>query len=143
MDEPSVAIRLEGNGRAHQPGTALVGEYWLDGVETTAVASVEVSVLWYTEGKGDEDLHIHEFWNHGADNGEPFDPTRPHEFRTMLPLSPLSYEGRIVKIRWCVRVRAFLHRGKEVFGQRVFRLGSVPPARPTKPAPPAEEAAIR
>jgi hypothetical protein len=41
----------------------------------------------------------------------------------------LSYEGQIVKIRWCVRVRAFLPPGKDVVGQKVFQLGDVPAVR--------------
>ena len=26
------------------------------------IQAIEVSVLWYSEGKGDEDLEVHEFW---------------------------------------------------------------------------------
>ena len=47
-------------------------------------------------------------------------------FKTTLPASPLSYDGEIVKIRWCVRVRAFLRRGKEVFFEQPFQLGDIP-----------------
>jgi hypothetical protein len=54
------------------------------------------------------------------------DLRRPQPFSTVLPKSPLSYDGRIVKIRWCIRVRAFLLGGKEIFGQKNFRLGDVP-----------------
>jgi hypothetical protein len=35
----------------------------------------------------------------------------------------------MIKLRWCVRVRAFPSRGKEVVGERVFQLGNVPPLR--------------
>ena len=35
----------------------------------------------------------------------------------------------IVKIKWCVRVRVFLERGKEVSADLPFRLGRVPRAR--------------
>ena len=52
-----------------------------------------------------------------------------HRVSTVLPASPLSYSGVIVKIRWCVRVRAFLRRGKEVLGERSFQLGDVPSVR--------------
>ena len=76
----------------------------------------------------DEDLVVHEFWRRDADSGDWSNPRRPQRFRTSLPRSPLSYDGQIVKIRWCVRVRAFLPRGKEVVGENVFRLGDVPPA---------------
>ena len=63
-------------------------------------------MLWYTEGKGDEDLAVHEFRRLSADNGYRADPHRVGRFSTTLPNSPLSYEGVIVKVRWCVRVRS-------------------------------------
>ena len=37
----------------------------------------------------------------------------------------MSYEGQIIKLRWCVRVRVFPHRGKEVVGEKAFQLGDV------------------
>ena len=33
--------------------------------------------------------------------------------RTRLPNSPLSYSGAILCIRWCVRLRLFLRRGRD------------------------------
>jgi hypothetical protein len=51
----------------------------------------------------------------------------------MLPNSPLSYDGVILRIRWCVRLRAFLTRGKQLVEQRTFRLGNVPVARAVLP----------
>ena len=46
-----------------------------------------------------------------------------------LPNSPLSYEGAIMKLRWCVRVRVFLARDKETMGELPFRLGHVSAAK--------------
>jgi hypothetical protein len=127
--EPTVVIRLDADGPAYRPGEALPGEYWIESIEVSQVKAIEVSVLWHTEGKGDEDMAVHEFWRRDADDGLPLDPGRPERFSTTLPNSPLSYEGRIVKLRWCVRVRAFLHRGKELVGEKAFQLGHVPPVR--------------
>jgi hypothetical protein len=124
--EPGVTIRLEGDGRAYRPGETLAGEYTFDHVLPGDLKAVEVSVLWYTEGKGDEDLAVHAFWRFHAEGGDVPDPRRPARFETLLPRCPLSYEGQLLKIRWCVRVRAFLHHGKEIFGERRFRLGDVP-----------------
>jgi hypothetical protein len=128
-NEPAVNIRLEGNGRNYRPGENLSGEYAFEELSADQVKSLEVSVLWYTEGKGDEDMAIHKFWRKDPENGAVIDVQRPARFETILPNSPLSYDGQIVKVRWCVRVRAFLHRGKEVFGQKEFRLGDVPPVK--------------
>jgi hypothetical protein len=129
MNEPAIIIRLDYTGRAYQPGDTLSGEYRLDAVAREELNGAEISVLWYTEGKGEEDLAVHEFWQRDAASGDWLDPRRPERFSTTLPPSPLSYEGQIVKIRWCVRIRAFLTNGKELVGQKVFRLGSVPPVK--------------
>jgi hypothetical protein len=126
VNDPTISIRFDGNGQVYHPGEALSGQYVLEGVAPEMVKAVEVSVLWYSEGKGDEDLAVHEFWRRNAEEGQPLDPARPERFQTTLPQSPLSYDGVILKLRWCVRVRAFLQRGKEVVGQKVFQLGDVP-----------------
>jgi hypothetical protein len=135
MNDPAIAIRLEGNGRVYRPGETLSGEYALERMTPATVKAVEVSVLWYSEGKGDEDLAVHEFWRRDEEEGTLPDARRPERFTTTLPDSPLSYDGAILKLRWCVRVRAFLPRGKEMVAQKEFRLGEVPAAG----VPPAEE----
>jgi hypothetical protein len=50
-------------------------------------------------------------------------------FSTPLPQSPLSYEGLIVKVRWCVRVRLFFDGSRDFVSEHVFVLGRIPPAR--------------
>jgi hypothetical protein len=127
--EPTVAIRLDGEGTDYRPGETLSGQYVIKWLDSAPVTAVEVSVLWHTEGKGDEDMAVHEFWRRDADDSRPIDASQPERFRTTLPNCPLSYEGQIVKLRWVVRVRAFLQRGKEVVGERPFQLGNVPPVR--------------
>jgi hypothetical protein len=129
MKEPLVRIRLDGNGRIYRPGETLSGEYRLEGIASQDIRAVEVSVLWHTEGKGDEDLAVHDFRRLSVENGDQIDPRRPGRFSTVLPNSPLSYRGVLVKIRWCVRVRVFLTRGREVLGEVPFRLGEVLPPR--------------
>jgi hypothetical protein len=129
VSDPTIVIRLDGNGRTYRPQEVLAGEYWFPSLPACQVKAIEVSVLWYTEGKGDEDLAVHEFWRHDVEAGNLSDLDQPERFQTTLPNSPLSYDGQIVKLRWCVRVRAFLHRGKEVLGEKTFRLGDVPPLK--------------
>jgi hypothetical protein len=126
--EPTIVIRFDGDGLVYRPGETLSGECWIKSIEASNVKAVEVSVLWHTEGKGDEDMAVHEFWRRDDDAGA-IDAGQPERFRTTLPNSPLSYEGQILKLRWCVRVRAFPHHGKEVVGEKVFYLGNVPPVR--------------
>jgi hypothetical protein len=125
MKEPLVSIALKAYTRIFAPGEELIADFQIDAVEPEEVEAVEASVLWYTEGKGDEDIGVHFFKRFDGQR----DPTPLHELRsitTTLPESPLSYDGRIVKIRWCVRVRAFLTRGRFAVADQWFQLGNVP-----------------
>jgi len=127
MTQPAIHIQFDTNGRNYEAGDVLTGTYRLESIPLTEVRTVEVSVLWHTEGKGDEDLAVHEFQRLGAENGEVLDLGRGGRFQTTLPHCPLSYDGAIIKLGWFVRIRVFLTQGKEVVGQRQFRLGSIPP----------------
>ncbi|MEN6405551.1 MAG: hypothetical protein ABFC77_03675 [Thermoguttaceae bacterium] len=124
--EPAVLIRFDGDASAYQPGDVLAGHYVVEPLEGDSIKAVEVSVLWHTEGKGDEDMAVHEFWRRDADDVRPIDLREPEQFVTRLPNSPLSYRGRLIKLHWCVRVRVFLQNGKELLGERKFQLGHVP-----------------
>jgi hypothetical protein len=139
MSEPEILIRFDETGRWYAPGATLSGEYRVDGAEKPNLEAVEVSVLWHSEGKGDEDMAIHEFWRRDREAGEFGVPDRPDRFSTTLPQSPLSYEGQIVKIRWCVRVRVIFARGRDLVAEKVFQLGNVPAARPPRVLPPPAE----
>lgn len=128
-----VTIRLDRNGRVYRPGELLSGQYRLEGVARREIKAVEVSVLWYTDGKGESDFSVHFFQRLSAERGDWIDSRGPGHFGTVLPAGPLSYEGAIVKVRWCVRVRAFLHQGKEIVGELPFRLGETLPAQDAAP----------
>ncbi len=127
--EPAVVILLDGDSRVHRAGETLSGEYWIESLPAEQVKAIEASVLWHSEGKGDEDMAVHEFWRRSGEGDRPLVPRRAERVATALPNSPVSYDGQIVKLRWCVRVRAVLHRGKDVVGEKEFRLGVVPPAK--------------
>ncbi len=128
-----VAIWLEGRGaRTYEPGETLSGFYSLSDVRRGAVESVEISILWRTEGKGNEDVGVHAFWKLSVQNGDWIDPLRPCRFSAKLPKSPLSYEGNLIKIRWRARVRAFLSTGEQLVDETPFRLGDLPDMRALK-----------
>lgn len=133
MREPLFSIVLDKSQRVHQPGDVLRGEYQIDAVDPADIRAVELSVLWYTEGKGDEDLAVHYFERHTADDSEAPTLHELHRFEVALPNSPLSYEGVLIKIRWCVRLRVFLRQGKDFVSDRDFQLGEVPYAQPVQP----------
>ena len=53
------------------PGESLAGEYWIESLGAEQVKAIEVSVLWHSEGKGDEDMAVHEFWRRDAGDDQP------------------------------------------------------------------------
>lgn len=126
MIRPRITLRLDGNARSYQPGDTLSGEYRMLGVRRDRLRAVEVSILWHTDGKGDQDLSIHDFQRLSVENGDWIDPSQPGRFSATLPASPLSYNGPIIKLAWYVRVRVFLSGDEEIVGQRKFQLGDIP-----------------
>ncbi|MFO0899283.1 MAG: hypothetical protein U0836_17810 [Pirellulales bacterium] len=130
MSEPRVEIELEGTPRGYRPGELLRGQFLVEAPNWTAA---EVSVLWYTEGKGDEDMGVHYFERIDREESDLERDDEPQPFMALLPASPLSYRGAILSIRWCVRVRVFLERDREVVGELPFMLGSVPSGRLVSP----------
>lgn len=91
--------------------------------------SAELSVVWYTAGKGDEDMGVHDFDRRSL-SSVPTD--EPLTLETVLPASPLSYAGRVVKVCWCARLRLFLPRGKQLVIEAPLRLGAVAPLQSTE-----------
>jgi hypothetical protein len=126
--EPLISLQILNPQPVFAPGETLLCESQLDAVSPDTVIAVESSILWYTEGKGDEDLSVHYFERRVPGDADDRDLCRLHRFQLALPNSPLSYSGRIVKIRWCARVRVFLRRGKETFFEQPFTLGLTTPA---------------
>lgn len=122
MIEPLISLQFLGTNGTYRSGDVLHAEYQIDAVEADEVQAVELSVLWFTEGKGDEDLAVHFFERRVAADADDGDLRRLYRFKTELPNSPLSYSGELLKIRWCGRVRIFLRRGKELFFDQPFEL---------------------
>jgi len=130
MPHPHISIWLDGSGRRrYAPGEKLVGGYRVEQVERDDMRAVEISVLWHTDGKGDEDLAVHDFRRQSLNKGDWINPGQPGVFETILPKTPLSYSGIILKIVWCVRVRVFLKGGREFVEELPFVLGDIPDVR--------------
>jgi hypothetical protein len=124
----TIRLTLDSPTSHYQPGDQLTGRYMVEGTQSWAARAAELSVLWYTAGKGEEDMAVHHFERVVDDPARPLDLRVPHRFASVLPASPLSYDGRIVKVCWCVRLRLFLPQGQETVAEAAFRLGSVPVA---------------
>ena len=138
MNEPEVFIRLDDNGRAYLPGDcalrrvshrrhgrARTCKRWKYPFSGTPRA--RATRTWPYTSSGGRMPAAGEVWANGR--------RRPDRFSTTLPQSPLSYDGQIVKIRWCVRVRVIFKRGRDLVADKVFRLGNVPPAKPAAVEP--------
>lgn len=108
----------------------LSGVYYLAGPQRP-VRSVELSVLWETEGAGDQDRIVHHFNRREAEDGAPpFDSDERRRFSITLPEGPHSYEGALIKVRWFVRARMVEEDGSEWTGELPFRFGATSPISP-------------
>ncbi len=148
---PSIIIQFERQLYKYNPGESVSGTFRVVDARPDEVNRIEFSVLWYTEGKGDEDLGVHFFLPILSENGfetavsDSYNNSAPSEncgsgvqripdpdeltfhFCVPLPASPLSYYGKILKIHWCVRVRIYLKNGRESKSERIFTIGKIPP----------------
>jgi hypothetical protein len=124
MMEPLISIQIQGNRPCFQPGDVIECDYQIDAVSAEDMAAVEASVLWYTEGKGGEDLGVHYFERRVPADADG-DLRQWRRFQTTLPNSPLTYDGALIRVRWCVRVRAILRQGKQYCHEHPFRLGDL------------------
>jgi hypothetical protein len=110
------------NQNHFSPGGFLSCEYAIKLAADVALAVVESSVIWRAEGKGEEDIGVHFFErrNRATFGADAFDCKQ--KLTTVLPLSPLSYDGKILKIVWQVRVRLFLEGGQNFIADEPFVL---------------------
>jgi hypothetical protein len=123
---PLIQVRLHDNKREYRPGETLAGTIMLHGMRQDELKSVAVQVLWFTEGKGDRDEGV--VYSDELDlRGGPDFP-----FSLILPPLPLSYHGHLLKIHWCVRVKADMRRGRDLTYEEPFSLTSGQEANWTK-----------
>jgi hypothetical protein len=125
---PRIEVWFRDGKEAYEPGDVLECHYRIVDAGDLQLTSLEASVLWYTEGKGEEDLLVNRFERRVASSTRD-ELLQEQVIRAILPNSPLSYEGVIIKIIWCVRIKAFSPKGKSLIADRVFRLGNIPPTK--------------
>ncbi|TWT36401.1 hypothetical protein KOR34_13060 [Posidoniimonas corsicana] len=125
--DPDVSIRFADSRREYNAGESLRAVCAVHNADALECRSAEVSVLWRTVGKGDEDLHVHYFERL---LGEDARLSSPFQLEVQLPESPLSYDGLSVKICWCVRVRLNLGGYRTHVTEAPFRLGRTAPPEP-------------
>ena len=114
----------------YEAGGQLTAKWRISRIPLEEVQGVEVSVLWHTEGKGDEDLHVHHFQRLVETQIRRSGLADQQSLRCDLPRTPLSYHGRLISVLWCIRLRLFLAGGREIVAEQPFHLvaaGSRPP----------------
>ena len=118
-------MRVCGMKPAYQVGERLDFEVMLNPVAMETCSAIEISVIWFTEGKGSEDMNVHFFRRlAGPQLSRTAEPIKL-EFQSVLPTGPISYRGRLVSIRWTTRVRIYLANGEESSVDRSFVLKTV------------------
>lgn len=119
-DEPDVRVELAAT--AYRPGDAVSGAFVIAGGPPADAESVELSVLWYTSGKGTEDLGVIFYQGWTAADGTLAALPNPAAFEAKLPPTPWSYDGELVKIHWAARVRVRYGKTGEVVREAAFTL---------------------
>lgn len=122
MIDPLISMTILDHKKEFESRDQLRWEFQVDAVENNQITAVENSILWYTSGKGDEDIGVHYFERRVPKKNEYVDLVSLRRYETELPRSPLTYDGFLLKINWCVRVRVFLKGGKEISCEIPFKL---------------------
>jgi hypothetical protein len=95
----NLQVETQGGANAFLPGETLEGtvSWQLD----TPAETVELRLLWYTQGKGDQDVGVVSvvpFANPG--------PADRRAFRVRIPEGPYSFSGKLISLLWALEVVA-------------------------------------
>ena len=96
-----ITIRFDASTAKFSPGEGISGTVsWSDlGPKTM---KLETRLIWYTEGKGDQDIEIV--------MSLPSDVTQPDgsaRFEFTAPTRPFSFSGKLISLIWAVEVVVF------------------------------------
>jgi len=106
----------------YRAGGLLHATWQISRVPLEQIQGIEISVMWHTEGKGDEDLHVHHFHRISEHQIRRTGLADQQRIQCQLPITPLSYDGRLIRIKWCIRLRLFMASGKEIVAEQPFYL---------------------
>ena len=122
--QPAVSVSLCREDGIYEGGETLTATWRVSRVTIDRLQAVELSVLWHTEGKGDEDLHVHHFDRLDEHHLRRLGLADQQSSQCELPVTPLSYHGRLISVRWCIRLRLFMSDGREIVTEQPFHLVS-------------------
>lgn len=94
---PNLSIQLESDKTAFRPGDTVAGtvSWQLE----DQPKEVELRLLWYTQGKGDEDAGLVETMPFA----QPSQADR-RTFRFTLPEAPYSFSGSLISLTWALEL---------------------------------------
>ncbi len=104
----------------YEAGGMLMAKWRISRVPIDQLQGLEASVLWHTEGKGDEDLHVHHFQRLTEQQLRSAGLADEQSITCRLPVTPLSYHGKLITIRWSLRLRLFLVGSREILTEHPF-----------------------
>ncbi len=122
--QPAVSVALGSENGIYEAGGRLTATWRISRVTLDRLEAVEVSVMWHTEGKGDEDLQVVHFERLDENHIRRLGLADQQSLQCDLPVTPLSYHGRLLSVCWCIRLRLFLSDGCEVVTEHPFHLVS-------------------
>jgi hypothetical protein len=93
----TLTIQLEQNETAFRPGDVVAGtvSWRLE----DQVREVELCLLWYTQGKGDDDAGLVK-----TVTFEQPSPSDQRRFRFTLPNGPYSFSGSLISLTWALEL---------------------------------------
>jgi len=115
-------------------GSSMRARWRIGRVPVEQLQGVEVSVLWHTDGKGDEDLSVIHFERYERSDLLRLGLAESKSLQCTLPAAPLSYRGHLMQIEWAVRVRVFLTDGRDIATEHPFLVVGRPVAAGTQPS---------
>ena len=97
MNENALTLRTLDNRTAFAPGEEItvVAEWQLADPSPAA----ELRLVWYTQGKGDEDIQIVDLIAIPAPRA-----ADSHRWTVRLPDSPFSFSGKLITLTWAIEL---------------------------------------
>ncbi|MEO1530073.1 MAG: hypothetical protein AAFX06_32105, partial [Planctomycetota bacterium] len=93
-----MSISLCSEDGKYQGGTSLNAKWRVSRITLDSLTAIEISVIWYTEGKGDQDLHVHHFERLSESQIRRSGLADEQSLSCELPPTPLSYSGRLIRL---------------------------------------------
>ncbi|MFT5523247.1 MAG: hypothetical protein ACI9HK_001193, partial [Pirellulaceae bacterium] len=83
--DPLISIQLVSRREVYHSGDKLQFDVQIDAIKPEEIVAVESSVMWYTAGKGDEDIGVHFFERLTPPDAEDGDLRPWRQLATVLP----------------------------------------------------------